>query len=137
MTAIEASFVRLKSMADGSLQITAEVEPRNAVAAFMLFAAPGTPMALAALQTARAEPAKGGPLAKWVAIRCGEPAFQQWAKATHPTQWDAAPGDTPTAWAASVVRAVCSIESRAELDNDPAAAERFHTRIRKPYEARQ
>lgn len=57
MTAIEASFVRLKSMADGSLQITAEVEPRHAVAAFTLFSAPGTPMALAALQCAKAAPA--------------------------------------------------------------------------------
>jgi hypothetical protein len=81
MTAIEASFVRLKSMADGSLQITAEVEPRNAVAAFMLFAAPGTPMALAAIKcatSAPAEPAKGGELAKWAAIRCQETGFQQW-----------------------------------------------------------
>lgn len=134
MTAIEASFVRLKSMADGSLQITAEVEPRNAVAAFMLFASPGTPMALAALQCAKAEPApKGGELARWVAMRCQEAAFQSWAQLTFPQQWAEALGDTPTAWAASVVRAVCSIDSRAELDSNPDAARRFHALIREPF----
>ena len=136
MTAIEASFVRLKSMADGSLQITAEVEPRNAVAAFMLFAAPGTPMALAALQCAKAEPApKGGERAKWCAIRCHEPEFQRWIQERHLKEWEAAPGDTPATWAASVIRAVCCVESRAELDNDAAAAERFDRLIRRPYMA--
>ena len=126
-------------MADGSLQITAEVEPRNAVAAFMLFAAPGTPMALAALQcakAAKAEPApKGGQLAQWVAMRCGEAAFQRWLQDTFPQQWEAAHGDTPAKWAASTVRAVLGIESRKELDSDEAAALRFHARIRRPFEA--
>ena len=136
MTAIEASFVRLKSMADGSLQITAEVEPRNAVAAFMLFASPGTPMALAALKSAKAEPSsKGGQLAQWVAMRCGEAEFQRWLQDAFPQQWEAAHGDTPAKWAASTVRAVCGIESRAELDNDEAASLRFHARIRRPFEA--
>lgn len=136
MTAIEASFVRLKSMADGSLQITAEVEPRNAVAAFMLFAAPGTPMALAALKSAKAEPApKGGQLAQWVAMRCGEAEFQRWLQEAYPQQWQAAHGDTPAKWAASTTRAVLGIESRAELDSDDAAAKRFHGLIRRPFEA--
>lgn len=149
MTAIEASFVRLKSMADGSLQITAEVEPRNAVAAFMLFAAPGTPMALAAMKCAKAEPAepeapeapaekpKGGKLARDVAMMCANPEFHRWAQEAFPAQWEAAPGKTPTDWAASVVRAVCAIESRAELDNDEAAAKRFHSLIRDPYSKEQ
>ena len=141
MTAIEASFVRLKSMADGSLQITAEVEPRNAVAAFMLFAAPGTPMALAALQCAKAAPSepapKGGQLAQWVAMRCGEAAFQRWLQDTFPAQWQDAHGDTPAKWAASTVRAVCGIESRAELDNDQSLASLFHALVRKPFEASQ
>lgn len=137
MTAIEASFVRLKSMADGSLQITAEVEPRNAVAAFMLFASPGTPMALAAIKCATSAPAEtkpvGGELAKWCAIRCGETAFQRWIQERHLKEWEAAPGNTPATWAASVIRAVCGIESRAELDSDLAAAARFDRLIRRPW----
>ena len=139
MTAIEGSFVRMKSMADGSLQLVVEVEPRNAVAAFMLFSSPGTPMALAALQCAKTTPAapapKGGPLARDVAMICSNPAFHRWAQEAFPAQWEAALGKTPTDWSASVVRAVCGIESRAELDNNEAAAQRFHSLLRKPFEA--
>lgn len=138
MTAIEASFIRMKSMADGSLQLVVEVEPRNAVAAFTLFGSPGTPLALAALQCAKAEPAempKGGPLARDVAMMCANPEFHRWAQVAFPAQWEAAYGKTPTEWAASVVRSVCCIESRAELDSNDAAAKRFHLLLRKPFEA--
>jgi hypothetical protein len=123
-------------MADGTLRLSLDIEPRHSQAAFALFGAPGTPMALAALKSAKAEPApKGGQLAQWVAMRCGEAAFQRWLQDTFPAQWQDAHGDAPAKWAASTVRAVCGIESRAELDNDEAAALRFHARIRRPFEA--
>jgi len=137
MTAIEASSVRAATMADGTLRITVDIEPRHSQAAFALFCVPGTPMALAALQCAKAEPAaepaKGGELAKWVAMRCQEAAFHRWLQERFPREWADAHGETPTAWAASVVRAVAGIESRAELDNDPAAAARFNALIRVQY----
>ena len=61
MTAIPASSVRLKTMADGSLQITMNVEPRHASAAFALFGMPGTPAALAALKVGTELPAEDSP----------------------------------------------------------------------------
>jgi hypothetical protein len=135
---IESSSSSARTMADGTLRLTVDIEPRHSQAAFALFGAPGTPMALAALKSAKAEPApKGGQLAQWVAMRCGEAAFQRWLQDTFPAQWQDAHGDTPAKWAASTVRAVCGIESRAELDNDDAAAVRFHAAIRKPFEASQ
>jgi len=138
MTVIESSSSSARTMADGTLRLTVDIEPRHSQAAFALFGAPGTPMALAALKSAKAEPApKGGQLAQWVAMRCGEAAFQRWLQDTFPQQWQDAHGDTPAKWAASTVRAVCGVESRAELDNDDAAAVRFHTAIRKPFEASQ
>jgi hypothetical protein len=136
LSAIEATTAGVKDMADNTLRITLEFEPRHAKAAFELFGARGTPVAIAALKSAKAEPAqKGGQLAQWVAMRCGEAAFQRWLQDTFPAQWQDAHGDTPAKWAASTVRAVCGIESRAELDNDEAAALRFHARIRRPFEA--
>jgi hypothetical protein len=125
-------------MADGTLRLTVDIEPRHSQAAFALFGAPGTPMALAAIKCATAEPAekpKGGKLARDVAMMCANPAFHRWAQEHFTREWGDAPGDTPTAWAASVVRAVCGIESRAELDSDEAAAKRFHALIRRPFEA--
>lgn len=78
---------------------------------------------------------KGGQCAKWVAIRCAEPEFQAWLQREHPHYWraNALSAQSGHINAASVVRAVCSIESRAELDNDPIAQERFHRLIRAPY----
>jgi hypothetical protein len=136
MSAIEATTAGYKDMADNTLRITLEFEPRHAAAALALFGPRGTPVAVAALKIPTAAPAekpKGGELAQWVAMRCQEAGFQRWAQDTFPQQWEAAPGDTPTAWAASVVRAVCGIESRAELDTDEAAAGRFHALIRGPF----
>lgn len=49
-TLIEATSVAMKTLADGTLRITVEVEPYNALAAFTLFRQPGTVMALAAIK---------------------------------------------------------------------------------------
>ena len=134
MTVIESSSSSARTMADGTLRLTVDIEPRHSQAAFALFGAPGTPMALAALKSAKADPKPvGGELAKWCAIRCGETAFQRWIQERHLKEWEAAPGATPATWAASVIRAVCGIESRAEFDNDPAAAARFDRLIRRPW----
>ena len=126
MTAIAASSVRVKTMADGTLQITVAVEPRHATDAFKLLGMPGTPVALAALKvgTPLPEPEdkpKGGPLAKWAAIRATEPRFQEWL-------------DVHSEEAATRrVKSICGIVSRAELDNDPAAERIFKRQIMEPW----
>ena len=135
MSAIEASSVRISTMADGTLRITLDVEPAHAQAAFALFGSPGTPVALAALKTAAQasqERAKGGEAARWLGMRCGEPEFQGWCA----KQWPLfIPRDftSGTDCASRIVRAVCLVNSRAEIDNDPAAFARFDTLIRKPW----
>ena len=128
MTAIAASSVRVKTMADGTLQITVAVEPRHATDAFKLLGMPGTPVALAALKvgTPLPEPEdkpKGGPLAKWAAIRATEPRFQEWL-------------DVHSEEAATKrVKSICGIVSRAELDNDPVAKQLFKRQIMEPWSA--
>jgi hypothetical protein len=47
---IEATSVTCKTLADGTLRLTVEIEPYNALAAFTLFRQPGTVMALAAIK---------------------------------------------------------------------------------------
>ena len=137
MSAIEASSVRVSTLADGTLRLSVDIEPMHAQAAFALFGKPGQPLALAALKPASSAPApeqpKGGTLAQWVAMRCQEAAFQRWLQDTFPQQWQDAHGTKPVEWAASVVRAVCAVESRAELDSDKFAASRLHALIREPY----
>lgn len=129
---IPASSVRLKTMADGSLQVTINVEPYHAQTAFLLFGMPGTPMALAALKVGTQvdqtpepdpppEPAKGGPLARWAALRCQDDRFRSWLDVS----------SEATARAAILMR--CGIHSRAELDSNTEAAGLFARHFRRPW----
>jgi hypothetical protein len=140
MSVIEAASVNVRTLVDGTLRITVDVEPRHAKDAFALFGAPGVPMALAALKPAshapKDEKPKGGLLSQWCAMRCQEPEFQEWMRATYPNQWAHAElkhelyADT----AAEVVRNVCRIGSRADLDHSDAAAKHFDAHIRHPWQ---
>lgn len=143
MSAIEASSGTYRSRVDGTIVLSVEIEPRNAAAALALFGMPGTPMAIAALQVGYAavgepiiksypekdnsEKPKGGPLAKLAGIWCHDPEFWKWLETDPDNACHSAQG------AAHCLYAICGIESRVELDNDPAAAERFHRLIRGPY----
>ena len=80
---------------------------------------------------------KGGPLAQLAGRWCQDERFQAWLAEKFPLAWRQAAGvygDAHDA-AAEVVRDVCCVASRAELDHNPAAAFEFHTRIRDPYAA--
>lgn len=141
MSAISAAAMRVRTMADGSLRIEVEVQPTDAQAAFALFGRPGAPMALAALVDGYAavkepEKPKGGERAKWVAMRCQEFKFWQWLRDTYPRDAAAVGGISNAEDAAIVVRGICEVDSRAELDTDKLAAERFDGLIRKPYSER-
>jgi hypothetical protein len=133
VSAIAASFVRAQTMADGTLRLIVDVEPRDAVAAFGLFGQPGTAMALAALKpvaTPEPEPEKpkGGYISKWLALRCQEADFWRFL-GEHLTVHVRSSAD-----AATFVRDVCGVSSRAEIDHDKMAKVRFDTLIRAPYQ---
>lgn len=135
MSAIEASSVRVQTMADSTLRLTVDIEPRFANEAFQLFGKVGTPIALAALKSATAqhETPKGGAFSQWAAMRCNEGPFCDWLAQRYPSEWAAAPqGKTPDT-AAHVVRALCQVESRADIDNDLNAADNFRRLIMGPW----
>lgn len=76
---------------------------------------------------------KGGQLARLAGIWCNATTFQAWLFCTFPQQWRTA-GQAPARdQAAAVLRMVCDIDSRAQLDNDQAAAARFQRLVRGPY----
>lgn len=93
------------------------------------------------------EPAKpkGGELAKLAGILCADPEFQEWLFKQIPA-WcvmglfvlPAVPYPTEVERdgeivARDVVRRLCGVDSRAELDHDEHAALLFHDHIRKPW----
>lgn len=130
----------IKTMADGSMRISIEIEPRHARDAFMLFGTPGTPVALARItpeaataESRREQAPKGGQLCKLAAIWCGDPEFH--AFLTHTMKWAKSYSEPVTAEvAANIIRETCGVASRAELDHDDAAAQRFHDNFRIPFQ---
>lgn len=132
MSVIEASSAGVKDMADGSLRITFEFDPRHAAEAFALFGPRGRAVAVAALKdgsgaitSEKNKPAedktKGGEWAKLAGMWCNDPDFWDWCQVTSESA------------AVEMVRNYAGIKSRAELDNDPDALERFNKNIRRPF----
>lgn len=73
---------------------------------------------------------KGGPLARLAGQMCQNPDFLDWF-ARHLFGSDGKKlGATE---AANIMRAICRVSTRAELDHNKPAAERFHNEIRKPW----
>lgn len=143
MTAIPGATHTSRMLVDGTLAITVMVEPRHAQDAFRLLCVPGTAVAMAALKDAptpapdpapQPEKAKGGERAKWVAMRCNEPEFQRWLLRSFPEHGGVSWASLQES-AAQIVRDICEVQSRVELDNDPIAIERFERLIRRPWAA--
>jgi len=147
VAAIMASTVSVKTMADSTLRLTLDIEPRDAARAFQLFGMRGTPVALARMtkEAAVAEsrrgfapppdpdpkPVKGGALCKLAAIWCGSDDFRLFLA----NQLGRSPDEV--ADPAEIIRTTCGVESRAELDHNQRAAEIFHSTFRLPYQAWQ
>lgn len=134
MTAIAASFHTYRLLADDTLRAQIDFEPRDKDAALSIFRRTGAPLAVAGLVPDQPQPEpqpKGGELSKWVAMRCQEPEFQSWISE------QAAGQIPPDKLAAVLVRALSEVQSRAEIDNDPAAQERFNARVRGPWMQRE
>ena len=86
MSIIPATSHSLRTMADGTMRLTVDIEPTNAQDAFKLFGMPDVPMVLgrltqeAAQDVARAETIetakpKGGELSKLAGRWCNDPKF--------------------------------------------------------------
>ena len=138
MSAISASSVSMKTMADGTLRISFDIEPINAQDAFKLFATPGTQVAIAALldgsylaqKPEAADPPreKMGDACYWTVMRCNEPLFWEFLEKGYPTE-----SITNKFDASELVKTVCGVDSRKELDTIPEANRRWNCDIREPY----
>jgi hypothetical protein len=133
MDVIEASFVKVGStLADGTLRLIFDIEPRHAQAAFALFNFPGTPAALARLMpqiTNSIPPEKPsgkppiGPQCISASQLCKDSNFLVWSKT-----------DSEEA-AKQYILSVCKIQSRKELDTNQEAANLFRTLILIPFKS--
>ena len=145
MNAVSGTRRAMKELVDGTLRVTIDVDPQHRQRFFELFSKIDMPVALAPLMAdferpatdnktseAAAEAVKGGALAKLAGMLCADPAFQSWLRDAQYREWDTVADGAvdATDHAARTIRLVCGVASRAQLDHDEAAAERFH-KIRK------
>lgn len=140
MSAIPASSVNLKTMADGTLRISFDIEPIHAQDAFKLFAAPGTQAAIAALkagthldQPKDPEKPKGGELARLAGMWNNDTRFWSWVNEHFDKRDNTA--ICSESHAAKWTREFCGIGTRADLDHIKEAAAIFHIHIRGPFMA--
>lgn len=129
---ISATRRKAQELSDGTLRVMIDIDPRFKADFHRLFPSIDTPCALAPLdlnfeRLPRAEePAKGGELAKLAGMWSKDKQFQEWVS----NKYDVTYGEEE---AAQWIRDVCGVESRAEIDHDPAAREQFLISIRQPF----
>lgn len=133
MTVIEASSVSFKSMADGTLRIAFDIEPRHAKEALELFLKPGTPTALAALKTAAQrdpEPDKHKKASTLAYEICRQPEFWHFVcvKLNHLC-------DSEEIAVQVIKTQIAGIIHRSDLDKFPEAGAKFMNEIYRPYMA--
>ncbi len=87
--------------------------------------------------TPEAPAPKGGALSRLAGLWCQTPEFQDWLRVSYPAEWEAIEegidGPESHEIAAEIVRQLCAIKSRAELDHSPEAARFFEEFVRGPY----
>lgn len=133
VSVISGTRRKVQELADGTLRVLVDIDPRFKADFHRLFPSIDTPCALAPLVldfeklSKYPEEPKGGELARLAGIWCKNPDFQQWlSKKHHGNKFNE--GD-----AADWIRKVCGVNSRAELDSRSNAGRAFHTQVREPF----
>lgn len=134
--AISGTRRALKELVDGTVRVQIDIDPECRKDFFKLFPEIDTRVAIAPLKSeGKREEPKGGELARLAGVLCSAPDFQFWIEHNTPAK-EMPPlfeEDGPAERAAIIVRHRCGVKSRAELDHNGLAAERFHELIRKPW----
>lgn len=123
---------KAQELADGTLRVMVDIDPRFKADFHRLFPQIDTPVAIAPLvahfeRIEEEEKQKGGPLCKLAAMWCKDADFQEWLA----FQFDMEKMDEDGT--ADFFRKWMGVSSRKELDNNPEAAERFQILVRSPF----
>ena len=151
--AVSATRKSMKELADGSIRVSLDIDPRFRTDFFRLFPEIDAPVVLAPLAYGVAleqvqenaehhdeiKPAKKrggftddvGPLCRLAVMWCSDQTFHEWLNNAFPEEADAEPFNEVSA--KILICDLCHIASRRELDTDKNAAAVFHERFRFPY----
>lgn len=124
--AISGTRRAMREMADGTIRVQVDIDPRFRDDFFAMFPAIDMPVAIAPLvanfeQQGEPEKTKGGALSELAGMWCRDKRF-----------WDFL--EVPDEKSAiEYIRAICGVESRADIDHNPDAERAFQSEIRIPY----
>jgi hypothetical protein len=145
MSAIAAVSRQVKTMADGTLRLTVDIEPRYANDAFLLFGSPDVPMAVARLnQEASIQQAQQQTQQQTVQqdekIHISGLALLAVTWGKDSDFWDFMNAEFQPderieneQACADYIKVICNIESRRDLMLNHEAQQIFHDEIRNPY----
>jgi hypothetical protein len=139
--AVSGTRRTIKELVDGTLRVQIDIDREHRRDFLRLFPDIDMPIALAPLKvkTPGVEgAAKGGELSKLAGILCNDPDFLPWLERRMPPEKlpAALGGEEGAERAAVIVRHLCGVKSRAELDHNSKAAVIFHEQIRRPWSER-
>ncbi len=130
----------MKELVDGTIRVQIDIDPSFRQQFFEIFGQIDMPVALAPLkpdfEQQPEEKPKGMALAKLAGMFCNDPLFfdfiqrvyRDWLGDVHPDEFD-----KPEDFCRHAILAICKIDSRVQLDHNPAAARIFHEEIRIPF----
>ena len=132
MDAVSGTRRQVRELVDGTLEVRIHIDPRFTADFHRLFPTIDAPVALAPLvkdfERRPAARVKGGPISEWLGARCGESLFWHFLEVVEPGVSILSQEE-----AAVMVRRLCGVTSRAQVDHEPEARERFERLIRQPY----
>lgn len=124
---------QIRELVDGSIEVRIHIDPRFKADFHRLFPNIDLPVAIAPLvanfeRIEEEEKQKGGPLCRLAAMWCKDKEFWQWLiDSGNLHRCDS------EEYAADWIRAMCGVESRAEIDSNQFASEVFHRSVRSPF----
>jgi hypothetical protein len=139
LTALSGAAMSLRTMADGTVRVTIDFEPKDRKAVMEMLGSPGQPCAVVALEHGHAAagnkaPAATyrdfGPICREAIDLCGNGQFQEYAVRSYR-------GSVPPSEkvAKQFILTQCNVDSRKDLDTAEGARDLFIEHVRKPFHA--
>jgi hypothetical protein len=143
LTALSGAAMSLRTMADGTVRVTIDFDPKDRKAVMEMLGSPGQPCAVVALEHGHAAagnkaPAATyrdfGPICREAIELCGNEAFHRYVGRLKPALLE--PGTSAVFLAEqckAFITMTCNVDSRKELDSAPGARDLFIEHVRKPF----
>lgn len=132
-SAVSGTRRQIRELVDGTIRVQIDLDPDCREDFLRLFPNIDARVALAPLLSEHQQHQQAtrlGPMAQLACVWCRDPVFRKWLFVEHGEEHSFSDNEET---AAGLLKVVCGIESRKELDTNEEAKQRFQTLIRYPF----